>query len=56
MRNFMRWLKQIWQLVGDGIPGCFYHAEKREAEHKKEHNIAAANELLGGNSFQNHIR
>lgn len=57
MRKFMRWLKQTWErLVGDGVPGYFNHAEIRGAEHKKEHNIAAANELLGRNTFQNHIR
>ena len=57
MRKFMKWLKQIWErLVGDGVPGYFNYTEIRKAEQKKEHNIAAANELLGRNSFQNHIR
>lgn len=57
MRKFMKWLKQIWErLVGDGVPDYFNYAEIRKAEQKKEHNIAAANELLGRNSFQNYIR
>lgn len=57
MRKLMKWLKQIWErLVGDGVPGYFNYAEIRKEEQKKEHNIAAANELLGRNSFQNYIR
>lgn len=57
MRKFMKWLKQIWErLVGDGVPGYFNYTEIRNAEQKKERNIAAANELLGRNSFQQHIR
>ena len=57
MRKFMKSLKQIWErLIVEGVPGYFNCAEIRKAEQKKECSIAATNEMLGRNSFQNHIR